>query len=132
MSGSLFFTAGSPSLAHLIRRTAKDIPHPTDPKRTLWDAGTDVGPYSGPVDAEFLAVHEAGMKRRSSPTGVYTLGSGSDFTVFLQRLGVCLPYQVCCNELIRCNRLRASINLSVEHSPMQYIIITASTTVYIG
>ncbi|KAH9045256.1 Zn-dependent exopeptidase [Lactarius pseudohatsudake] len=60
VSGSKFGAAGSPSLAHFIRKTAEDLPHPTDPKRTLWDATADRWP----------------------------LGSGSDYTVFLQRLGV--------------------------------------------
>jgi len=81
-------------LAHLVHGAALDIPHPTDANRTLWDATNDAGKYFGAreddttvVDAEALAVYEASMSA-TDELGVGALGSGSDFTVFLQRLGV--------------------------------------------
>jgi N-acetylated-alpha-linked acidic dipeptidase len=89
-SGDRFHLYGSPSLAHTLRQAAIDIPHPTDANRTLWDAKDDVGPFTGPIDKDVLNAQreaEAELKAVSS-TGVSPLGSGSDYTVFLQRLGV--------------------------------------------
>lgn len=101
-SGSRWKVAGSPSLAHLIKRTALDVPHPTTQGRTLWDARTDEGPFTGDgaasmtVDAEILSAYIAEKKEvQASDTNVSPLGSGSDYTVFLQRLGVsCLFYRL--------------------------------------
>ena len=85
MSGSKFGAAGSPSLAHFIRKTAEDIPHPTDPKRTLWDATADSGQLFGEHDdIDSLG----GEVETEDYIGIRPLGSGSDYTVFLQRLGV--------------------------------------------
>ena len=80
-SGSRFGVQASPSLAHLIRKTAQDLDHPTEAGRTLWDARTDTGKFPaapGHVEEQFNTLSE----------GVRPLGSGSDYTVFLQRLGV--------------------------------------------
>ena len=89
VSGSRWSAAASPSLSHLVRRTAEDIPHPILPHKTLWDASRDEGPFKGTGDKEFMASYEAEkLKRASSGTGIAALGSGSDYTVFLQRLGV--------------------------------------------
>ncbi|KAI0321954.1 Zn-dependent exopeptidase [Amylostereum chailletii] len=88
VSGSHFSAAGSPSFAHFIRQTALELPHPTDPSRTLWDARDDKGPLFGKhIDDELLAM-EIETKAASDSVGVRPLGSGSDYTVFLQRLGV--------------------------------------------
>ncbi|KAG7089277.1 hypothetical protein E1B28_010976 [Marasmius oreades] len=97
-AGSRWTALGSPSLAHLIKRTALDIPHPTEEGKTLWDARDDRGPFSGLngtqiasawVDPEYIRNHEKKVEEEASlSTGVGPLGSGSDFTVFLQRLGV--------------------------------------------
>ena len=93
VAGSRWVAAASPSLAHLIGNTARDISHPTDPQRTLWDAAEDAGPYKGPIDDEFKALYESTLdNQKAAQTGVFPLGSGSDFTVFLQRLGVCLSF----------------------------------------
>ncbi|KAK2466075.1 hypothetical protein APHAL10511_001717 [Amanita phalloides] len=90
VSGSRFNLKGSPSLAHLIRQSAIDIPHPTKEEKTLWDARMDEGPYTGTeVDEEYMhAYQQDEYAWRSSETGILPLGSGSDYTVFLQRLGV--------------------------------------------
>ncbi|TFL05937.1 hypothetical protein BDV98DRAFT_648051 [Pterulicium gracile] len=80
-SGSRFGVQASPSLAHLIRQTAQDLDHPTEAGRSLWDARTDTGKFPAPaghVEEQFETLSE----------GVRPLGSGSDYTVFLQRLGV--------------------------------------------
>ncbi|TFY80907.1 hypothetical protein EWM64_g3104 [Hericium alpestre] len=91
VSGSRFGASASPSLAHLVRGTAEEIPHPTDPKRTLWDAHYDHGIYfgnnsdvtekSGGCSSEMAGAAEDGL-------GIRPLGSGSDYTVFLQRIGI--------------------------------------------
>ena len=91
VSGSRFMTAASPSLAHFIRKTAEDLPHPTDPKRTLWDATAD----SGQLFGEGHDINSLGTEveiEAVDSVGIRPLGSGSDFTVFLQRLGV---YSLC-------------------------------------
>ncbi|KAJ7572529.1 Zn-dependent exopeptidase [Mycena floridula] len=96
-SGSQWTASASPSLAHLIKQTAKDVPHPMKEGKTLWDAREDEGIYSQldqyngslRIDLEFLSAYEAAQKAKNSHvTGIGALGSGSDFTVFLQRLGV--------------------------------------------
>ena len=74
-----------------MRQSALDVPHPTDPGKTLWDARMDEGPFKAgaEIDEEYMkAYHQAEDAEKSSETGVLPLGSGSDYTVFLQRLGV--------------------------------------------
>ncbi|KAI9056503.1 Zn-dependent exopeptidase [Trametes sanguinea] len=91
VSGAKWGARGSPSLAHLIRSAALDVPHPTDPSRTLWDARKDDGPFAGALDAEFEKTYEAKvdeLRVGKEEVGIPPLGSGSDFTPFLQRLGV--------------------------------------------
>jgi N-acetylated-alpha-linked acidic dipeptidase len=85
VSGSKFGAAASPSLAHFIRKTAEDIPHPTDPKRTLWDATADSGHLFGEHDDIDSLGTEVDVV---DYIGIRPLGSGSDYTVFLQRLGI--------------------------------------------
>lgn len=92
-AGSQWNVAASPSLAHLIKQTALDVPHPSGDGRTLWDARHDEGLFtpneSMTIDSEFLKSYEEEKEAKlSSSTGVGRLGSGSDFTVFLQRLGI--------------------------------------------
>jgi len=40
------------------------------------------------IDMDFLAEHNAREQERQESFGVGPLGSGSDYTVFLQRIGV--------------------------------------------
>ncbi|KAF8309393.1 Zn-dependent exopeptidase [Clavulina sp. PMI_390] len=102
-SGSVFFQGGSPSLAHLMQGVAKSLPHPTDANRTLFDARYDVGPFTGNASSQssdpFISTELGASFQRTkdlreyldedpASTGVFPLGSGSDFTVFLQRLGI--------------------------------------------
>ncbi|KAJ3753899.1 hypothetical protein EV360DRAFT_52645, partial [Lentinula raphanica] len=85
-AGSHWDAVGSPSLAHLIKKTAMDVAHPSGEEgKTLWDARNDEGPYKpfGPVGPD----GKLGLEGRSG-TEIGPMGSGSDFTVFLQRLGV--------------------------------------------
>jgi len=87
---------GSPSLAHIIKKTALDVAHPTVAGKTLWDATLDDGPFkdlwhNNTIDADFLENYNLELERhkmKAQKTQVLPLGSGSDYTVFLQRLGV--------------------------------------------
>ncbi|KAG9317371.1 hypothetical protein JVU11DRAFT_1570 [Chiua virens] len=94
VSGSRYQASGSPSLAHLIKRSAQDVAHPTDSSKTVWDALYDSGHYTGEQDVDFAVMWAAQNQSRARTTSeddireVSPLGSGSDYTVFLQRLGV--------------------------------------------
>ncbi|TFK28865.1 Zn-dependent exopeptidase [Coprinopsis marcescibilis] len=88
-AGSRLRPAGSPLLAHLIRDTATRIRHPTDANRTLWDARLDNGRLFGNLGhGKTLADIGDTNTALVSSIGVNPLGSGSDYTVFLQHLGV--------------------------------------------
>jgi len=94
VSGSRLQASGSPLLAHLIRDIAEELPHPTDKGRTLWDATNDVGKLFGLMGHANVSVKEevkairAMEFSKADNLGVSPLGSGSDYTVFLQRNGV--------------------------------------------
>lgn len=81
-------------MAHLIRETAEELPHPTDKARTLWDATTDSGKLFGLMGHANLSIKEEAKSiyamelAEADNIGVSPLGSGSDYTVFLQRNGV--------------------------------------------
>lgn len=80
--------SASPSLAHFVKGVSKKVPHPTKPGLTLWDAHYDQGVlYGDKLDEEVLAMYEEELQASDS-LGVSPLGSGSDYTVFLQRIGV--------------------------------------------
>lgn len=81
----------SPSFAHLVHDTAKLIPHPTVTGSTLWDARRDRGKLYGNLSGEAVAQINAEMDAGiidDELSSIRPLGSGSDFTVFLQRIGV--------------------------------------------
>ena len=83
----------SPSFAHLVRDTAKLVSHPTVAGRTLWDARNDRGKLYGNLSDEAIVQRNAEMDAKITANEllrIRPLGSGSDFTVFLQRLGVWL------------------------------------------
>jgi N-acetylated-alpha-linked acidic dipeptidase len=91
VAGSQWVAHASPSLAHLVLRAAQDVPHPTEANKTLCDARHDVGPFQGKMDKDFEQSYKAERAKsvtKGAGTGINPLGSGSDFTVFLQRLGV--------------------------------------------
>ncbi|KAI0276320.1 Zn-dependent exopeptidase [Russula aff. rugulosa BPL654] len=88
VAGSTFGAEASPLLSHFIRKTAEDLPHPTDPKRTLWDATADRGQLFGEHDDINSLGTEVETQAAADSVGIRPLGSGSDYTVFLQRLGV--------------------------------------------
>ncbi|KAF8195605.1 Zn-dependent exopeptidase [Mycena galopus ATCC 62051] len=90
VSGSRFSSSASPSLSHFLRQAALDIPHPTSPGRTLWDARFDTGPYAGDADNSESESQGARftINAVADSVGVSPLGSGSDYTAFLQLIGV--------------------------------------------
>ena len=93
VGGSRLAAIGSPLLAHLIRNIAEELPHPIDKGRTLWDATNDDGKLFGLMGHANISAKEVKPTRAvelANPDniGVYLLGSGSDFTVFMQRNGV--------------------------------------------
>lgn len=136
VAGSKWHIGGSPSLAHLIKQTALDVPHPTIKGKTLWDARDDEGPFTGigdesagksnsTGDTDFMALYEAAEKeRQASKTGISALGSGSDYTVFLQRLGVSCSNSLCMLGGLRVasNRLRVQIKALEVPRLMPFII----------
>ena len=76
----------SPSFVHLICDTAKLVSHPTVASSTLWDARNDRGKLYGNLSNEAIVQINAEMD--TDITNISPLGSGSDYTVFLQRIGV--------------------------------------------
>lgn len=54
---------------------------------TLWDATNDDGPLGGDINEEARLMYEEQFKL-ADDLGVTPLGSGSDYTVFLQHIGV--------------------------------------------
>lgn len=87
-SGSRLRASASPLLAHLLRSTAEQISHPTSEGRSLWDAHLDKGELFGEkFDADAAAIYEE-MESAANEMGIRPLGSGSDYTVFLQHIGV--------------------------------------------
>lgn len=94
----------------------------------------DEGPFKAgtEIDDEYMkAYQQAEDVIRSSETGITPLGSGSDYTVFLQRLGVCMfIFLGSFSQLVR--RWLVRTKVSVPPSPMQFTIIIQSMTVNIG
>lgn len=95
VAGSRWNVGGSPSLADLIKRSALDVPHPTEPGKTLWDARNDDGPFKSKPDSFVgpeIYYGNATILSEAPESEVTPLGSGSDYTVFLQRIGVSISH----------------------------------------
>lgn len=120
-------------MAHLIRNAAQEIPHPTKSGRTLWDALEDDGPYDGDIDPGVWSLYSDAISGgNDSLTEVVPLGSGSDYTVFLQHLGVSiLPFYFILSLNISC-RWRAWIKVLDTLYGMQSIIITQFMILNVG
>ncbi|KAK7005957.1 Zn-dependent exopeptidase [Favolaschia claudopus] len=90
--GSRWGAAASPSLSHLILDATRAVPHPMVLGKTLFDAQYDNGPLStvgAYADPGYVTAYEAADTRRRVSQGLLPpLGSGSDFTVFLEHLGI--------------------------------------------
>lgn len=89
--GSRYNILGSPSLAHLIRDTARAVPHPTLANKTLWDARLDEGPlqqegthlYDYRNSAVVMESVRKEIRVKSEELPIAPLGSGSDYTGIL-------------------------------------------------
>jgi len=81
VAGSVFDAAASPSLADLLKGAAKDVMTSADPSRSVWSTHQD-------ANARSMTVEEDLETQFSGGSGVDALGSGSDFTPFLQRYGI--------------------------------------------
>ena len=125
-------------LSHFLKTTAEDTPHPTDEGRSIWDARQDSGSLFGNrTDGVIIFDDEAATIRALEVTaadsvGVNPLGSGSDYTVFLQRLGVCLPFIKPPLETDACHRSRAPTKVSVRLLMTPCTTTTPSTTLSDG
>ena len=79
--GSHFSPSASPLLFAALREAARDVADPADPKRSLADAWR--------ADAGFIGVMSyATAAGAPEELPVAVLGSGSDYTVFFNRIGV--------------------------------------------
>ncbi|KAJ2931755.1 hypothetical protein H1R20_g5499, partial [Candolleomyces eurysporus] len=101
VSGSRWNVQASPSLVDIIKKTALDVPHPTKPGLTLWDSRKDDGPFRGvPTECSNTTYPTAQLNDKviyfgngsliseAPAADIPALGSGSDYTVFLQRIGI--------------------------------------------
>ncbi len=79
--GKIFSPSASPLLFRAIREAARDLPDPSDSKRSLADAWRQ--------NAGFIGVQSyATSTGASEELPVAVLGSGSDYTVFFNHIGV--------------------------------------------
>ena len=79
--GKNFSPSASPLLAEPLREIARDLPDPADASRTLADAWRESAGYVG-----VGSYATAAGARETLPVSI--LGSGSDYTVFFNRLGI--------------------------------------------
>ncbi|GAA5902456.1 M28 family metallopeptidase [Sporobolomyces salmoneus] len=87
VSGSSFELAASPSLAHLLQECSSLVRDPTSPSNSTSTTTSS---------KDLIAVEGGELEKRTSTKGqedlgqtkVKTLGSGSDFSVFLQYIGI--------------------------------------------
>ncbi|CAE6538397.1 unnamed protein product [Rhizoctonia solani] len=88
-SGRQLRLRATPSVAPLLRQAALDLPHYNEPDsgRTLWDARRDRGPFTGPTMKE-ESPYAVNYPPAVHGTGIKSLATGSDYTVFLQQLGI--------------------------------------------
>lgn len=88
-SGQNLRASASPSLALLLRGAAEEIEKTTQPGVSVWDARAAGGDW----DAFKAALHPSLVPAKAESvtaggSGVRPLGSGSDYTAFLQRYGI--------------------------------------------
>ncbi|KAG8682892.1 hypothetical protein FRC11_014210 [Ceratobasidium sp. 423] len=88
-SGRQLRLRATPSVAPLLRQAALDLPHYNEPDsgRTLWDARKERGPFTRPTVKE-ESPYAMDYPLTVHGTGVNPLATGSDYTVFLQQLGI--------------------------------------------
>ncbi|KAL1406998.1 Vacuolar protein sorting-associated protein 70 [Vanrija albida] len=90
-SGQNLRASASPSLALLLRGAAQEIEKTTQPGVSVWDARVSGGDWDAFHAATTLHPSVAPATAQSvaaGGSGVNPLGSGSDYTAFLQRYGI--------------------------------------------
>jgi hypothetical protein len=112
------------------------VPYPVGSNLTLWDARLNKGPFTEPAlldtqDVSELVADRAAeeLKVEQDELPIAALGSGSDYTVMLQRLGVRKSF--CLNVYLltdRAFRLRVPIWALEAPYPMPSTIITPYMT----
>jgi N-acetylated-alpha-linked acidic dipeptidase len=90
VAGTNFHGSASPSLALLLKSAAEQIEHPSDKARSLWEMqdGGDWRQFNSALGLVGSFEDEDVEDMFTSDTGIKALGSGSDYTAFLQRYGV--------------------------------------------
>ncbi|AAW40887.2 protein-vacuolar targeting-related protein, putative [Cryptococcus deneoformans JEC21] len=88
-SGSNFHASASPSLALLVRSAAEEVESSSSPSKSVFDTRFDAGNWEQ-FNMEKLGNHVGlGVPlSEKKGSGIGALGSGSDFTPFLQRYGI--------------------------------------------
>ncbi|WVQ72430.1 hypothetical protein IAR50_001982 [Cryptococcus sp. DSM 104548] len=91
-SGGNFDAAASPSLAHVIRSAAEEVESSLDPSRSVFSTRNDAGSWDV-YNKEKLGSLGSGNEDdvwggEEATYEIGPLGSGSDFTPFLQRYGI--------------------------------------------
>ncbi|WVR07065.1 hypothetical protein IAU60_004104 [Kwoniella sp. DSM 27419] len=84
-SGSNFHASASPSLALLLRGAAEEVESSLDPSQSVFSTRSDADSwqeYRDDLTSDVDAMNNA------QGSGVSALGSGSDYTPFLQRFGI--------------------------------------------
>ena len=71
-----------------MKSTSEEIRHPTDESRSAWSARLDGGDWNSFKSLAAPQGQDNFEALFASGTGIPSLGSGSDFTPFLQHLGV--------------------------------------------
>ncbi|ODN82116.1 hypothetical protein L202_02423 [Cryptococcus amylolentus CBS 6039] len=88
-SGGNFDAAASPSLAHVIRTAAEEVESSLDPTRSVFSTRNDAGSWEAyNRDKWALEVEGDVSIAEDGDYEIGPLGSGSDFTPFLQRYGI--------------------------------------------
>ncbi|OXM82196.1 membrane protein [Cryptococcus neoformans Bt63] len=88
-SGRNFHASASPSLALLVRSAAEEVESSSSPSKTVFDTRFDAGNWEQ-FNVEKLGNHVGlGVSlSEKKGSGIGALGSGSDYTPFLQRYGI--------------------------------------------
>jgi len=114
---------------------ALSVPHPTEANKTLWDARLERGPFTGSENFDRHSVSGLVAERtreelvtESEEIPVGPLGSGSDYTVMLQRLGVCILFLVQDTKFSILFRSQAPIWASDRRYLTRYITTTLFMT----
>ncbi|WVW83943.1 hypothetical protein I302_105966 [Kwoniella bestiolae CBS 10118] len=86
-SGTNFHASASPSIALALKAAAGEINSSSDPERSVYDTRNDGGDWDE-SNAAKSGEEELAILTTAGGSGIGALGSGSDYTPFLQRYGI--------------------------------------------